>query len=326
LDCWKETKEWPQCSAGMNHKRRDVIVIDIDNTEDSITIPVSYKFQNPLSGHWQAGLVLNSPCFDRKIYIQLTHEINRICKGDQGYTGWQCKNPYYFNAEWTGLTFNFGDLFSQYINSLPSSSSSLFYMKMDSFEKGQKAPSSSSFFSYMKMDTLKEGMMNGEDARHFHIMDKVNRFVWGNGAKVSLEETIEYMLKINTTIGKICNKEPEQEDEIMYQVNSLYPWAIEQYEEGKKPNHAPAIEDIEKWHEKALEVRRRNRDYKIDKLRELIVDFEVHGSYRYIQKRMLELFDIKVSRGWIGNNLPSILSSILYENGQFQTINYQMVG
>ncbi|GHT98545.1 hypothetical protein FACS1894142_5010 [Spirochaetia bacterium] len=301
----------------MNHNRRDVIVIDIDNSEDSIAIPVSYKFQNPESGHRQAGLLLNTPCFDTERYIELTHTINTICRGDKRYTGWQCKNPYYFNAEWTGLTFDFSELYARY--SSPIYSSPLSYMKMDSFEGHQKAASSSSSLSYMKMDTLKEGMMNGEDSRHFHIMDKVNRFVWGNDAKVSLEETIEYMLNINTTIGKICNKEPEQEDEIIRQVYSLYPWAIEHYEAGKKPNHAPTIDDIEKWHEKALEARRRNRDYKIDKLRELIVDLEVQVSYRYIQKKMKELFDIKVSRGWIGNNLPSLRSSILYENGQFQS-------
>lgn len=312
LDCWKDTKEWPQCAAGINHNRRDVIIIDIDHSEDTILIPVSYKFQNPSSGHWQAGLVLKSPCFDRESYIDLTHEVNRLCKGDQRYTGWQCKNPYYFDAEWTGLTFNFSELYSQYVK--PLFSSSLSYMKMNSFEESQKSASPSSSLSYMKMNTLKVEMLNGEDSRHFHIMDKVNRFVWGNGAKVSLEDTIEYMLKVNPTIGKICNKEPEQEEVIINQVRSLYPWAIEHYEEGKKPDHAPTIEDIEKWHEKALEVRKRNRDYKIDKLRELIEDFEIMGSYRYLQKKMMEMFDIKVSLGWISKNLPSLSLSYMKMN------------
>lgn len=120
--CWAVAADYPTVSYGMTAWRRDALIIDSDQTYNSI-IEAKHKFdyfctafslpkpnyilRNPSSKHIQAGWILDKPFFKRdfnifNIYIkQLAHAYKDFtkCDGDICFNGPACKNPYYSGFE-----------------------------------------------------------------------------------------------------------------------------------------------------------------------------------------------------------------------------------
>jgi hypothetical protein len=324
LEAWMDTERYSQASTGLNNNRRDVIVLDLDKGIENLCIPVTYLFQNPETGHYQAGLVLDEPTYDLKRNLILTQKLNELCNGDPEYKAWMCKNPFHFVTEWTSLIFNFEELYKEYVCQEEVRSKE--EKKNDRLKSMTKLTPQSEEIHLVKnveeknisMKEIQElsvdfmvknvrftlnDKLSENTSRHNHIMKNTNRYVWCNKARVTLEQTIEFLLSINEQIAKKCNKPPEKETEVIYQVKSLYPWAMEKYDP-EKAKYLFSIENIEAWREAGLTIRREIRDHKIEKLHELLTDFCVKGSYRYIQSKMLEIFDIKVSLGWLATYIP----------------------
>ncbi len=109
-----------QVSSGLNHKRRDILICDIDvevNDPDVIeklkNMNCNYIIRNPKTKHLQVGWKYDKPLWvdygGSKIHRSNILKINEYVRqqvarrnkdvdlnkvGDDCYTGWQCKNPY----------------------------------------------------------------------------------------------------------------------------------------------------------------------------------------------------------------------------------------
>ena len=139
LECWKAHKEYKQCSSGLTHSVRNVLVLDIDT---ELTVEERCKLQtqlkptyivlNPKTNHLQFGFLYSETLFKKNNNIHRCNilAINDAARkilnrtdevGDDNYTGWQCKNP--FCDELDLIYFNENNK----INILYYSSSSFFY-------------------------------------------------------------------------------------------------------------------------------------------------------------------------------------------------------
>ncbi|GHT93243.1 hypothetical protein FACS1894140_6220 [Spirochaetia bacterium] len=294
LDAWTATKDYPQCSAGLQHNRRDVIVIDLDyetetETKPELPIPYSYSLYNEASKHWQFGLFLTAPVWARQDYIKLVHALNKLCGGDKRYTGWQCKNPLHFKGTITNKKFKFAELYRTYCGSSPIM---------------EAPPSSSPVISENEHFKISSKELIDNDSRHGYFLEEGRRFVWSHKGCTEAD-LLDFFLDLNQQFPELVNKEPESFEEVKRQAESIYKWAIDHYKEGKKPVKETVIEDTTRWHELGLQKRQMIKDYKIEKLQELI-DTGTTGSIRYMRKKMKELFDIKVSIGWISQEIKKL--------------------
>ena len=109
LDFAKTYQEYKQISSGLNHYRRDIVIVDIDENIHEPTIiansfpikPNAYSY-NKKNGHCQYQWFLNEPMRPNEEWNKLRKLMNKNCinftgfKGDINWTGWQIRNPYYF--------------------------------------------------------------------------------------------------------------------------------------------------------------------------------------------------------------------------------------
>ncbi|GHU55236.1 hypothetical protein FACS189442_2540 [Spirochaetia bacterium] len=295
LSAWKATKDFPQCSTGLQHNRRNVIVIDLDyesETKPELPISYSYSLYNPESKHWQFGLFLTAPVFDKPSYIKLTHTLNKLCGGDSRYTGWQCKNPLHFGGTITPFKFRFAKLYKTYCGSSP---------------KPEAPPSSPPIISENEHFKISSKELIGVDSRHGYFLEEGRRFVWSHDGCTEAD-LLHFFQDLNQGFPKLCNKEPESFEEVKRQAESIYKWSVDTYKEGRKPVKETTVEDTIRWRELGLQKRQMIRDYKIEKLHELI-EIGITGSVRYMRAKMLEMFDIKVSVGWISQEIKRLFPS-----------------
>lgn len=133
---WKDCSPYRQVSAGITHLFRNVIIVDIDNKDGSVTVPLIHQTiqaanlpcPNYIITHhkdgfdtYQLGFLMENPIKvkdaegidtvshgvnNSQYYISLVHKMNEVLFGDLHYSGWQVKNPYFcqnhkdFSVQW----------------------------------------------------------------------------------------------------------------------------------------------------------------------------------------------------------------------------------
>lgn len=247
--------DWLQTSTGLNHLRRDVVVLDFDankfikggyhslqEAEQDVNgfvakfrLPkANYIYYNKVSGNIQVGWFLNV-CLNMNWENQRSHYLNigkalnimwadfKGLPGDVHFTGWQCKNP--FNKHETN--------------------GSIVYSKMSVNTEELKNKTSPYWpkvepKKIKKHSTVTTGITNGkhfadtETSRDAYESKKLREWVWSymrknGGDEPSFQQAMDAMYEFAVEAAEITGKEQHDIVELTSICKNTLKWAIKNY-------------------------------------------------------------------------------------------------
>ena len=250
---WKNCKDYPTVSYGLNCFRREVLIIDSDYTYTSLNqlksyvllfcneahLPEpSYILRNPKSGHGQIGWFMSTPFesinrtfnfsdFNASIKaLALCWNVITELDGDYCFNGPACKNPFYSG-------------FESYINNNVVNT----YYFIDALNKARgnvlkscKYNSSSSSLEaaekLTKQSTKKSinrRLCQSDKGRNCYIMNNLRTRIFRfmnthNGMSPTVQEAMDMACEINDSFSSRLDIK-----EISSIVKSVRPWCIDNY-------------------------------------------------------------------------------------------------
>lgn len=254
---WKNCKDYPTVSYGLNCFRREVLIIDSDYTYTSLNhlksyvllfcneahLPEpSYILRNPKSGHGQIGWFMSTPFesinrtfnfsdFNASIKaLALCWNMITELDGDYCFNGPACKNPFYSGFE-SCINNNVINTY-YFIEALNKARNNVL--------KSYKYNSSSSSFSDNTLDTLKltkqstkksidRRLCQSDKGRNCYIMNNLRTMIFRfmnthNGISPTVQEAMDMACEINKTFSSRLDIK-----EISSIVKSVRPWCIDNY-------------------------------------------------------------------------------------------------
>ena len=254
---WKNCKEYPTVSYGLNCFRREVLIIDSDYTYTSLTqlksyvslfcneahLPEpSYILRNPKSGHGQIGWFMSTPFesinktfnfsdFNASIKaLALCWNMITELDGDYCFNGPACKNPFYSGFE-SYISNNVVNTY-YFIDALNKARTNVL--------KSCKYNSSSSSFSDNTLESLKltkqstkksidMRLCQSDKGRNCYIMNNLRTRIFRfmnthNGISPTVQEAMDMACELNKTFSSRLDIK-----EISSIVKSVRPWCIDNY-------------------------------------------------------------------------------------------------
>ena len=264
-----DIKDFQLIECGKSSMRKDLVCVDIDggytNEEffekiKAMDLPDCILTKNIITSHWQILFLLKNPIFTKRISWKINENGNKypeIIKNennqliymktvkrfteyfkkffpetDINYKGTFCRNPMNELQEsyW---------LINKNLQKLSTKDSNLIYFEdLIKFLDKNKVELRKNV--NLTEPEVKEKCEMMEFSRHNMEVQYSREYMWHNmrhGCTPSINNLREYLLQTKYEIADICGKEPHSDKEIIGQVESLYQWAIDNFNDiGEKGN------------------------------------------------------------------------------------------
>ena len=236
-------KDYRQVTAGINHRERQVVIADFDETpfnEDTIDDLESVCNANNLphftylehhldSHHFQIGWILDKPMVITNAYNQdlpehaqykaLIRKVALVFGSDLGYRGWWCKNP---NCVRLTDTYWFNDTVSKeaFLDAFDEIITDVFD------EEDCQTP----VMDITDMPTIRSDLKNDRISRNQYLVDCLRGWIWdymnlANDIPPYNEVRAEGG-RIAREAGAITGKGTQETYEVDTVVRSVYYWSI----------------------------------------------------------------------------------------------------
>ena len=251
---WKNCKDYPTVSYGLNCFRREVLIIDSDYTYTSLNqlksyaslfcneahLPEpSYILRNPKSGHGQIGWFMSTPFesinrtfnfsdFNASIKaLALCWNMITELDGDYCFNGPACKNPFYSGFE-SSINNNVVNTY-YFIEALNKARNDV----LKSYKYNSSSSSSSlEALKLTKQSTKKsidKRLCQSDKGRNCYIMNNLRTRIFRfmnthNGISPTVQEAMDMACEINRTFSSRLDIK-----EISSIVKSVRPWCISNY-------------------------------------------------------------------------------------------------
>ena len=251
---WKNCKDYPTVSYGLNCFRREVLIIDSDYTYTSLNqlksyvllfcneahLPEpSYILRNPKSGHGQIGWFMSTPFesinrtfnfsdFNASIKaLALCWNVITELDGDYCFNGPACKNPFYSGFE-SCINNNVVNTY-YFIEALNKARNDV----LKSYKYNSSSSSSSlEALKLTKQSTKKsidKRLCQSDKGRNCYIMNNLRTRIFRfmnthNGISPTVQEAMDMACEINRTFSSRLDIK-----EISSIVKSVRPWCISNY-------------------------------------------------------------------------------------------------
>ena len=254
---WKNCKDYPTVSYGLNCFRREVLIIDSDYTYTSLNhlqsyvslfcneahLPEpSYILRNPKSGHGQIGWFMSTPfesinrTFNFKDFnasikaLALCWNMITELDGDYCFNGPACKNPFYSGFE-SSINNNVIDTyyFIEALNKARNDALKSYRYNSSSSSFSDNTPETMKLTKQSTKKSIDMRLCQSDKGRNCYIMNNLRTRIFRfmnthNGISPTVQEAMDMACDLNTTFSPRLDIK-----EISSIVKSVRPWCIDNY-------------------------------------------------------------------------------------------------
>ena len=249
---WKNCKDYPTVSYGLNCFRREVLIIDSDYTYTSLNqlksyvslfcneahLPEpSYILRNPKSGHGQIGWFMSTPFesinrtfnfsdFNASIKaLALCWNMITELDGDYCFNGPACKNPFYRGFE-SCINSNVVNTY-YFIEALNKARTNV--LKSYRYNSSSSSLDSEKLTKQSTKKSIDRRLCQSDKGRNCYIMNNLRTRIFRfmnthNGISPTVQEAMDMACEINEKFSSRLDIK-----EISSIVKSVRPWCIDNY-------------------------------------------------------------------------------------------------